>query len=115
MISAEWAAQLGHDAQHAGYTAGAVVDVILTRAGSIILALAEDIDSIDLDARRLPAGPARAALTEAAWLMSNTPTDRPFSQEDVDADNEWYERADLWSERFDALVARTPAAPEGAP
>lgn len=54
-----------------------------------------------------------AALTEAAWLMSNTPTDRPFSQEDVDADNEWYERADLWSERFDALMARTPAAPEG--
>lgn len=63
VISAEWAAQLGHDAQHAGYTAGAVVDVILTRAGSIILALADPDDCIEIDARRLPAGPARAALT----------------------------------------------------
>lgn len=61
VLTAEMAAQLGHDAQHAGYVPGAVVDVILTRAGSIILALADDHDAVDVDIR-LPSGPARAAL-----------------------------------------------------
>ncbi len=61
VISPEWAAQLGHDAQHAGFLPGAVVDVILTRAGSIILALADDHDAVDVDIR-LPDGTARAAL-----------------------------------------------------
>ncbi len=63
VISPEWAAQLGHDAQHAGYVPGAVVDVILTRAGSIILALADDHDAIDVASRCLPAGTARRAIT----------------------------------------------------
>lgn len=45
VISAEWAAQLGHDAQHAGYVAGAVVDVILTRAG--LLSVAPNFTSDD--------------------------------------------------------------------
>lgn len=63
VLTPEWSAQLGHDAQHAGYVPGAVVDVILTRAGSIILALAEDITTVDVESVSLPDRPARAALT----------------------------------------------------
>lgn len=55
---------LGIAAELAGYQPGQTVDVILTRSGSLILALADDSEAIELDATRLPAGRARAALVE---------------------------------------------------
>lgn len=62
-IDADGRLDLGDQARRAGYQPGAVVDVILTRAGSIILALADDHDTIDIASRRLPAGMARRAIT----------------------------------------------------
>lgn len=62
-IDATGRLDLGDAARCIGFAPGAVVDVIVTRAGSLILALSDDAVVIDLDPSRLPAGPARAALT----------------------------------------------------
>lgn len=56
--------QLGEAARAAGYAAGQTIDVILTRSGSLILALADDSEAIEIDVTRLPPGRARAALVE---------------------------------------------------
>lgn len=54
---------LGEQAQHAGFTPGTIVDVRLSCSGSLHVTLADPADIIDLHISRLPAGPARAALT----------------------------------------------------
>lgn len=55
---------LGDDARRAGYTPGQLVDVLVTRAGTLIISLADaDHEVIDLAASRLPAGKARKMIT----------------------------------------------------
>lgn len=65
-IAADGSLQLGEAARCIGFAPGAVVDVIVTRSGSLILALADDAQVLDLPAVRLPAGQERRALVDGA-------------------------------------------------
>ena len=60
-MTAEVAALLGHDAQRVGFVPGAVVDLAIVQ-GVVMIALAEDITTVDVQPSRLPE-PASAALT----------------------------------------------------
>lgn len=65
-IAPDGSLQLGEAARCLGFAPGAVVDVIVTRAGSLILALADDAEAIELPATRLPPGRERQALADGA-------------------------------------------------
>jgi hypothetical protein len=56
--------RLGLAAECAGFQPGQTVDVIVTRAGSLIVAIAEAVEEIELQAARLPAGRARQLVLE---------------------------------------------------
>ncbi len=61
-IDADGRLDLGDQARRAGYQPGAVVDVLLTRAGQLIITVTDE-PVLDLDVSRLPKGPARRAIT----------------------------------------------------
>lgn len=68
---------IGEAARCLGFAPGAVVDVIVTRAGSLILALADDAEAVELDVMKLPPGRARQALVDSG--PANKTRERPMA------------------------------------
>ena len=62
VVQPDGAIQLGEDAIRAGFRPGSLVDVILTRAGSVILALDTSPPPIDAEFKALVGGAAQLAM-----------------------------------------------------
>lgn len=62
-IDADGRLDLGDQARRAGYQPGTTVDVLVTLAGQLIITPTDEPVLIELDASRLPKGPARRAIT----------------------------------------------------